>query len=224
MGIVLARGSGPFVAASFAVAALFVALAYLWTNPMTLFLAVLSLILPVFVPYFFRDPERVAGDGVVAPADGEVMNVEAVDGRLHIATFMSPLDVHVNRAPLDCTVAASVPAGVGFRFAYEAESGHNVRLEWSLDTDGGHVEMHQITGWFARRIVPYAKVGQKLAKGERVGMIRFGSRVDVWLPAGTFEPAVAAGQKVRAAETTIARERAAGSFDSLGRNVEGGRR
>jgi phosphatidylserine decarboxylase len=194
------------VAASVAVAVLFVALAYLWTNPLTLFLAALSLILPVFVPYFFRDPERAIAEGVASPADGKVMAVEAAGGRLHIAIFMNVHDVHVNRAPLDCTVVSATRAGEGFRLAYEPDSDKNVRLEWALDSKGGRVEMHQITGWFARRIVPYAKAGQRLAKGERFGMIRFGSRVDVWLPGGSYVAAVAVGQRVLAGATTIARE------------------
>lgn len=205
MVVVLAKGSGPFVAASLGLLAIFICLALAWSNLLTYALAALAALLCVFVAFFFRDPDRVVGEGVVAPADGRVMAVEASGGKLHIAIFMSPLDVHVNRAPADCKVAEMKRAGEGFRLAYEPSSNANVRLEWSLETSDGTIAMHQITGWFARRIVPYAEVGRALVKGERMGMIRFGSRVDIWLPVGAFEPVVSAGESVKAGSSTVAR-------------------
>ena len=173
-------------------------------SSLTVVLAGMAVALPVFVSYFFRDPERIIGNGVVSPADGKVMLVEDDGKNWHVAIFMNVHDVHVNRAPLDCTVASSRRAGDGFRLAYEPGSSSNVRMEWALDTPSGRVGVHQITGWFARRIVPYATEGQKLKKGERFGMIRFGSRVDVWLPKGAFKPSVSVGQKVKAGASTIA--------------------
>jgi phosphatidylserine decarboxylase len=212
LAVVLAKGSGPFVAAAMAVAAFFVGIAYLWSSFLTAFLAVLALVLLVFVPYFFRDPERIIGEGVVSPADGKVMRVEADGNNWHVAIFMNVHDVHVNRAPIDCTVESSRRAGDGFRLAYEPGSSSNVRMEWALDTPSGQVGVHQITGWFARRIVPYAKEGQALKRGERFGMIRFGSRVDVWLPKSAFKPTVAVGQRVKAGSSTIA-------VQAMGKNV-----
>jgi phosphatidylserine decarboxylase len=204
LAVVLAKGSGPFVVAAISVAAVFVALAYFWLNPLTIALAGLSLFLPVFVPYFFRDPERIIGEGVVSPADGKVMAVEDDGKDWRVAIFMNVHDVHVNRAPLDSMVVSSRMAGDGFKLAYEPGSSSNVRMEWALDTPSGRVGVHQITGWFARRIVPYATEGQKLKKGERFGMIRFGSRVDVWLPNASFKPSVSVGQRVKAGASTIA--------------------
>ena len=206
MAVVLAKGSGPFVAAAISVAAVFATLAHFRTSIITLFFAGLALLLPIFVPYFFRDPERLTGDGVVSPADGKVMAVEDDGSAWHVAIFMNVHDVHVNRAPLDCTVASSRRAGDGFRLAYEPGSSSNVRLEWALDSPAGQVRLHQITGWFARRIVPYATEGRALKKGERLGMIRFGSRVDVWLPRASFKPSVVVGQKVKAGSSTIAEQ------------------
>ncbi|MFH0815443.1 MAG: phosphatidylserine decarboxylase [Methanobacteriota archaeon] len=200
----LAKGSGPFIAAAVIATATFVALAYFWSNAIAMLFAGLAAGLPVFVLYFFRDPERIIGEGVVSPADGKVMAVEDDGKDWHVAIFMNVHDVHVNRAPLDCRVASMRRAGDGFRLAYEPGSSSNVRMEWGLDSAAGRVGVHQITGWFARRIVPYAVEGQALKKGERFGMIRFGSRVDVWLPKESFKPSVEAGQRVLAGASTIA--------------------
>jgi phosphatidylserine decarboxylase len=212
LSLVLAKGSGPFVGGALVAAAILAALAYALPSPLTVTLLLMSLIPAAFTPYFFRDPDRGIGPGVVSPADGRVMAVEEAGGAIHIAVFMNVHDVHVNRAPVDCVVKSMTRSGEGYKMAFEGGSSSNVRAEWVFGTKYGDVRMHQITGWFARRIVPYTLGGERLKKGERLGMIRFGSRVDVWLPIEIFEPTVKVGARVLAGASTIATERRGGGL------------
>ncbi|GAA1508714.1 phosphatidylserine decarboxylase [Sphaerisporangium rubeum] len=154
--------------------------------------------------WFFRDPERTPGTGLVlSPADGVVQSIDPwPDGRTRVAIFMSPLDVHVNRAPLDGTVTSVTHVPGGFKPAFDKDSDRNERVVWRFGTAVGDVEMVQIAGAVARRIVPYLGVGAKVAQGDRIGLIRFGSRVDVYLPEG-IAPAVTVGQRVTAGVTRV---------------------
>ncbi len=165
--------------------------------PLVLFLPVLS---------FFRDPSRKVGGGIVSPADGKVMFVEpSTDkGSTQIAIFMSPLNVHVNRAPLAGRVMKVKHVEGGFKVAFDKDSEYNERVIIDLHTKIGAVRVVQIAGALARRIIPYVDEGTRLRKGERMGMIRFGSRVDVYLPSKLVEPAVTPGQKILAGSDTIA--------------------
>ncbi len=163
--------------------------------------------LAVFFAIFFRDPERKPGEGIVSAADGRVRAIETSDGRLRISVFMNVTDVHVNRLPIDATVDAVSEGGSGFRAAYRPDAERNVQRRYRLATALGPVEVVQITGVFARRLVAFVRPGQAGRKGERFGMIVLGSRVDVLLPAARAVPAVAVGDRVRAGETPIARER-----------------
>jgi phosphatidylserine decarboxylase len=168
----------------------------------------------VGVAAFFRNPERVipGGEGdVVAPADGrviEVGEVEEADGRkgLRIGIFLSIFDVHVNRAPVAGRVVSVERSGGRFLAAFRPEAPlHNVRLEMLLETAAGErVRVVQITGLVARRIVCQPRVGEWLPRGVRYGLIRFGSRTDVVLPAGS-RACVAVGASVRGGSTLIAR-------------------
>ncbi|HWG98395.1 MAG TPA: phosphatidylserine decarboxylase [Pilimelia sp.] len=170
------------------------------------------------VAAFFRDPQRdlpEADDVVVAPADGRVLSVERVtDDRfgpqrdfLRIAVFLSVLDVHVNRSPVAGRVADYVVVDGGFANAMKPAAEHNVAAYTVLDTTRGRVVVAQRTGLIARRIVHRAPVGALLARGERFGLIRFGSRTDVYLPADRADAAVAAGDRVVGGSTVIARWR-----------------
>ncbi len=156
--------------------------------------------------WFFRDPERTPGTGrVLSPADGVVQSIDPwPDGRTRVAIFMSPLNVHVNRAPVAGTVTSAEHVPGGFVPAFNKDSDKNERVVWHFDTSLGDVEMVQIAGAVARRIVPYVGVGAKVAQAERIGLIRFGSRVDVYLPEG-IAPAVIVGQKTKAGVTRIDR-------------------
>jgi phosphatidylserine decarboxylase len=157
--------------------------------------------------WFFRDPERSPGDGrILASADGVVQTVERqADGRTRVATFMSPLDVHVNRAPISGTVTSVEHRAGGYLPAFDKDSDRNERLVWHFDTELGDIEVIQIAGVLVRRIVPYHSPGTKVERGERIGLIRFGSRVDVFLPPG-ISPGVAVGDKTQAGVTRLDRD------------------
>jgi phosphatidylserine decarboxylase len=170
------------------------------------------------VAAFFRDPERdPPGDesAVVAASDGRVLSVERVTEPrfgepaeyLRIAVFLSVLDVHVNRCPVAGRVVEYFVEDGGYAPAMRPEAEHNVAAYTVLDTDHGRVVVAQRTGLLARRIVHRAPVGALLARGERFGLIRFGSRTDVYLPVDAADAAVAPGDKVLGGATVIARWR-----------------
>jgi phosphatidylserine decarboxylase len=167
------------------------------------------------VAAFFRDPERdVPTDpaAVVAAADGRVLSVERMNDErfgpgefLRIAVFLSVLDVHVNRVPVAGRVADYFVEAGGYANAMTAAAEHNVAAYTVLDTEHGTVAVAQRTGLIARRIVQRVPVGTLVARGERMGLIRFGSRTDVYLPADKAEPLVAVQDKVVGGSTVIAR-------------------
>lgn len=160
---------------------------------------------------FFRDPKRVSPDGegiVVSPADGKVVSVDDVSdgaGR-RLSIFLSPLDVHINRAPMNGRVADVRYQTGHFLAAYKGKaSDENERNAIELVDDAGTtLRIVQIAGFLARRIVCDVGRGDSLKRGERFGMIMFGSRVDLFLPRdATVE--VHPGQRVRGGETIVAR-------------------
>ncbi|MFC7099060.1 phosphatidylserine decarboxylase [Nonomuraea rubra] len=155
--------------------------------------------------WFFRDPDRTPGAGrVLSPADGVVQSIDPwPDGRTRVAIFMSPLNVHVNRALAGNVTSVQHVAG-GFLPAFNKDSDQNERVVWHFETTLGDIEMVQIAGAVARRIVPYLTAGAKVEQAERIGLIRFGSRVDIYLPEG-IAPAVSVGQKTVAGVTRIDR-------------------
>ena len=183
--------------------------------------------LTIFILAFFRDPQRVTPRDdrlVIAPADGLVTLIQKVspppelvvdDGSgapglgeapvTRISIFMSVFDVHINRAPIGGTVRRVIYIPGKFLNAdLDKASEENERQHILIDRgDGVAIGFTQIAGLVARRIVPFVKPGDILAAGQRVGLIRFGSRVDVYLPAGT-EPRVLLGQKIIAGETVLA--------------------
>jgi phosphatidylserine decarboxylase len=149
--------------------------------------------------WFHRDPPRPTGTGVVSPADGTVSAIREEDGRLRVGVFMSPLSVHVNRAPLPGVVESVEHVPGANRPAFSKDSDRNERLR--IEGDGWTVVL--IAGWFARRIRPYVEAGDDLAAGDRVGHISFGSRADVLMPEGVGRDdlRVAEGDSVRAGES-----------------------
>jgi phosphatidylserine decarboxylase len=169
------------------------------------------------VAAFFRDPQREVPDDeatVVAASDGKVLGVERLtDERfgpknpdyLRISVFLSVLDVHVNRSPVAGKVVDYFVEDGGYAAAMKPAAEHNVAAYTVLETTHGTVVVAQRTGLVARRIVQRAPVGSLLARGERLGLIRFGSRTDVYLPADKATPLVAPGDRVTGAATPIAR-------------------
>jgi phosphatidylserine decarboxylase len=168
--------------------------------------------LGLFVLYFFRDPDRrITGDDcdVVSPADGRVVVIaeEPLDGRkgTRISIFLAVWNVHVQRAPLAGRITRVDYRPGRFYAAMRARaSEENEQNVFRLETQTGEVMFKQIAGWIARRVVAWKKPGDTVARGERVGMIRFGSRVDIWLPAGA-EIRVRKGENVAGGSTVLAR-------------------
>jgi len=205
----LARDGLPIIAL-FALGTLVAALLR-WPVP-----AVILLVLTAFSLNFFRDPDRAAPTGpglAVAPADGVVCKLgeetDPLSGerRQVVCIFMNVFNVHVNRSPVDATVTEVryIP-GKFFNASLDKASKDNERNILGLrDADGGQWSVVQIAGLIARRIVCKATPGAPLARGERYGMIKFGSRLDVYLPHG-YHPAVTMGQKTMAGVTVLARK------------------
>jgi len=191
----------PFVVGPLAAALAFAVLGWL-------VMAGVAVIAAIACALFFRDPDRVVPRNpalVVAPADGRVISVSRGGGRLEIAIFLSVLDVHVNRTPVAGRVAGSLYTPGRFLAAFDERAGRvNERHDLVLDTERGRVEVAQIAGLLARRIVCRAVPGQLLGKGDRFGLIRFGSRTDVSLP-GSAVPLVDKGDRVYGGSSAIAR-------------------
>ena len=156
-------------------------------------LTVVMVIVAVWVAYFFRDPERTGerGDRIVtAPADGKVVLITEVDepafihGRaLRVSIFMNVFNVHVNRYPATGTVRyVQYNPGKFLNAAVEKSSLENEQMSVGIETSRGRILVRQIAGLIARRIVTYSKVGEQVKQGDRMGLIRFGSRVDVFVP------------------------------------------
>ncbi|MFC8721224.1 phosphatidylserine decarboxylase [Kitasatospora sp. NPDC057198] len=203
--VTIARGATPWFVPTLATAAVTTALTR--RSGKWALAAVPACALSAGMLWFFRDPEREIGAGrVISPADGVVQSIdEWPDGRTRVAVFMSPLNVHVNRAPLAGTVTSVEHIAGGYVPAFNKDSDRNERVVWHFDTELGDIEMVQIAGAVARRIVPYMDAGTKVEQGERVGLIRFGSRVDTYLPAGV-EVGVTVGQKTTAGVTRLDRD------------------
>ncbi|MBI4421196.1 MAG: phosphatidylserine decarboxylase family protein [Gemmatimonadetes bacterium] len=180
-----------------------------WFVPLALWVPVAA-----WLPAFFRDPPRSGPRGdrlVIAPADGRVVSVveldepEYIGGRAtRVSIFMSIFDVHVNRYPVSGTVQyRDYRPGRFVNAALDKASEGNERMSLGLQTPRGPLLIRQIAGLIARRIVADHAVGHEARQGERLGMIRFGSRVDTFLPPGTV-PRVKAGDRAYAGLTVIA--------------------
>jgi phosphatidylserine decarboxylase len=204
---VIAREGWPFLAVSIAAA---LAVAWLagwgWSAPLWIW--------TLFVLQFFRDPSRpVSGDAksVLAPADGRIVAVETTQDpylnreALKISVFMNVFNVHSNRSPVDGEVKGCwYHAGRFLNAALDKASLENERnAVWLRTAAGADVTSVQVAGLIARRILCYVKEGDALARGQRYGFIRFGSRVDVYLPPAS-RAAVTIGDKVFASTTVLA--------------------
>ncbi|MFW6144709.1 MAG: phosphatidylserine decarboxylase, partial [Candidatus Natronoplasma sp.] len=178
---------------------------YLLLNPPLHLYVIGVFILPIlFILYFFRDPVRDIGEGIVSPADGKVERLDEESGTIEI--FMNVWDVHVNRTPWSGKIKA-VEYFEGSHFpAFFDEARTNERRASLLDTERGSIMIWQISGVLARRIVPYVKEGDMVKKGEKIGMIRFGSKVKLEF-SDRVDFRVEKGQRVKAGKTTLGRWR-----------------
>ncbi len=181
-------------------------------------LAWLFVIAALYVAYFFRDPDRVTPlrEGlIIAPADGRISAIESVrppaelglgpEQRVRISTFLSVIDVHITRAPVSGRIVRSIYVpGTFVNAALDKASEENERRAMIIEkTDGTEIAVVQIAGLVARRIVAFVHEGDSVGVGERLGLIRFGSRVDVYLPPGKTA-LVAVGQLANGGETVLA--------------------
>jgi phosphatidylserine decarboxylase len=177
-------------------------------------LAIVPVGLIVFTLYFFRDPHRDIPTGenlAVSPADGRVPDIEIMEETevtgttmRRVGIFLSVFDVHVNRMPAEGRVVYTASHDGTYHDARSPmASTHNAARTWGFDCDGTMLVVRQITGAIARRIVPWALLGDRLARGQHFGMIRFGSRTEIYLPLDAAL-SVAIGQHVRGGETVIA--------------------
>lgn len=205
----VAREGHPFIAIALGATVL------LWMTGLSVG-AFVMLGITALVALFFRNPERRTPNGpglVIAPADGRILSVTgnvAAPGTgkpsTRVSTFMSVANVHINRFPVAARVrSVFYHAGKFLVASLDKASEHNERNGLVLVDDSGHeIVMVQIAGLVARRIVCYVREGDRLARGERFGLIRFGSRVDLYLPTET-KVAVAPGDRVVAGETVLGR-------------------
>ncbi len=183
------------------------------------FLGLIGLVLTIWVYYFFRDPDRVIIEDdnyLVSPADGEILKVEEVDGPKElglenkkfnkISVFMNVFDCHVNRTPCAGKIEEILyKPGKFFNASLDKASDDNERNYFKIkDTNGNYIIVVQIAGLVARRIVCESNKEQELKQGDRIGMIRFGSRADVYYE--NYQPLVKVGQKAISGETLLAKK------------------
>lgn len=204
---IIAREGYPFIIFSLVITAVVAFLGICW-------LLVLAVLVSFFIVWFFRNPERCFPEEekvVISPADGKVIKVEnvgmnnTITGKFKkVSIFMNVFNVHVNRAPYNGKIEAiNYHEGKFFSANLDKAASDNERNEIQIRTEEGSlIWVVQIAGLIARRIVCWVKTGDSVKKGERFGLIRFGSRVDVYLPEDA-RIAVKTGQKVRAGETPL---------------------
>jgi phosphatidylserine decarboxylase len=198
----MAKDAYPFLIPSLAVALLFLGLGFTWAGSMFLGLS-------LFIACFFRDPDRTIpaeAGAIVSPADGKVVAVETQPDRTtRVSIFLSVFNVHINRAPIAGHVESVRYVPGRFKVAFDAaasvENEQNILV---IDSGSYKIKFSQIAGILARRIVCWKKPGDAVEKGERIGLIRFGSRVDIFLPEGVLL-ATKQGDKVEGGSSIIGR-------------------
>jgi phosphatidylserine decarboxylase len=177
------------------------------SNFLTLWAGVPFYVLGIFCLYFFRDPERTTpeGDVLVAPADGKLVSIRQIEPeRTRISIFLDIFNVHVNRAPVSGLITGIEYRRGQFRVAsLEQASAQNEQNVLTVDSGGATVVFSQIAGLIARRIVCYKRVGDQVVAGERIGMIKFGSRMDVFF-GPEWELSAHAGEQVKAGVSVLA--------------------
>jgi len=211
--ISIAKGGFSWIVASFACTFLCISASFFSTGFVLICFGVVSvffLLISCLLIVFFRDPERTIGHGVVAVADGKIretlqLHDAEVGDCLRISTFMNIQNVHVNRMPFDGIIEKITHHTGGHVPAFKKESDSNERVILLIKTDVGVMKIVQIAGTVARRIVPYVSEGDSVKKGRKLGLIRLGSRVDLYLPTNKVkELLVQVHDKIKAGVDTIA--------------------
>ncbi len=174
----------------------------------TYFLSIVFFLIFILLIIFFRDPERSINDGITAVADGRIQEISDISiyakKWVCISTFMNIHNVHVNRMPLDGRIQKITHIPGGYVPAYRKDSERNERLEIHVKTSIGEIIIVLIAGTLARRIVPYVEKGDEVKKGTRIGLIRLGSRVDIYLPIESVQVSVSVNDRILAGVDTIA--------------------
>jgi len=210
----IAKGGLSWIATSFLITVCFIILAIFTSGQIkyvVLFISVLLLLLSFILLVFFRDPQRKTGKDIVAVADGVIREIKGEEDSnvgkcTKISTFMNIHNVHVNRMPLDGEIKDIIHYDGAHLPAFKKESEKNERVILLIKTNIGIVKIIQIAGTLARRIVPYVKSGDIVKKGEKIGLIRFGSRVDIYLPTKKIKSiTVKVKDRIKAGEDTIAK-------------------
>jgi phosphatidylserine decarboxylase len=209
-----AREGYPFIGLGAVVAVAAIAFAAMRGSTTAWIVALLLLVVAAWVAYFFRDPERAGERGdrlVISPADGRVVMITEVDEpaflnarALRISVFLNIFNVHVNRYPVGGIVRyVQYTPGRFLNAASDKASLDNEQSSVGIESGSARVLVRQIAGLVARRIVTYSKVGERVEQGDRMGLIRFGSRMDVFLPVGSVAR-VSVGENVIAGVTVLA--------------------
>jgi phosphatidylserine decarboxylase len=209
----IAKGGLSWILASFACTFLFLCVSFFSTGFVLICFGVVSvffLLISCLLIVFFRDPERTIGHGVVAVADGKIretlqLHDAEVGDCLRISTFMNIQNVHVNRMPFDGIIEKITHHAGGHVPAFKKESDSNECVVLLIKSDIGVLKIVQIAGTVARRIVPYVSEGDSVKKGGKLGLIRLGSRVDLYLPTNKVKALlVQVHDKIKAGVDTIA--------------------
>lgn len=166
----------------------------------TLTLPIIGTIQLLFILYFFRDPDRDMSEGISSPADGKIQSLDTEENTIEI--FMNIWNVHVNRTPCSGEIEEIEHMKGRHTPAFLQKTDRNEKQLLVLSTDHGYVKIWQIAGMMARRIVPYVEEGDSIQKGEKLGMIRFGSKVKLKF-AREVKFSVEEGQKVKAGNTSL---------------------
>lgn len=170
--------------------------------------SLIFLFLTFFFLYFFRDPERkIPQEGIISPADGKIIELKENEDENFMAIFMSPFNVHINRAPISGKITKiEYKKGKKYPADLKKSSTQNESNTFTIENENLQIKMKQIAGILARRIIFFKREGEFVQKGEKIGLIKFGSRVEVFLPKN-LKIQVKKGDKVYAGTTIIAKEK-----------------
>ena len=205
----IARGVGKWILTPFILGLTSLLFLVIIKQSILITISIIFFIITILFIIFFRDPDRIIGEGVVSPADGIIQEIMEMGDKeigrcFRITIFMNIYDVHVNRIPIDGRIVDIEHYPGSHLPAFTKESERNERVLVKIDTVIGIIKMIQIAGIIARRIIPYIKINDELGKGERIGIIRLGSRVDLYLPIDKIVLKVKKGDRVKAGVDSIA--------------------